>query len=78
MRSPAHSAATPAAQLEAVDRSYALDVGAERPLIAHALIGHDERSSMRLLDHGHGREVVAERLVDEALSIAVEGKACSK
>ena len=64
-------AASPA-QLEPVHRGDPFDVLAEHPLVAHPLVGDDEDPGVRLLDGGDRAEVVAEGLVDEALTAPVE------
>ena len=64
-------AASPA-QLEPVHRGDPFDVLAEHPLVAHPLVGDDEDAGVGLLDGGDGAEVIAEGLVDEALTAPVE------
>ena len=50
----------------------ALDVRGEHPLVVHALVGHEERPSLGLLEDAQRAEVVTERLVAEAAALEVQ------
>jgi hypothetical protein len=54
-----------------------LDVGAEDPVFADALIGDDETPRLGLLQQCDGGEMVARGLVDEALPSRLTRMPCS-
>ena len=59
-------------ELELVDRLDAFDVGREHPLLVHALVGDQQRPRVGLIEHVQRAQVIADRLVAEALTAAVE------
>ena len=59
-------------ELELVDRLDTFDVGREHPLLVHALVGDQQCPRVGLIEHVQRAQVIADRLVAEALPAAVE------
>ena len=64
--------AVPVHRGELVERGDPLDVGRDDPVVVDALVGHQQRPSLGLGEHGHRAQVVTDRLVDESFSVHVE------